>query len=70
VQIAKRRSDWGRDGFEAAVGAAWERCLPKFESFITVQNLQGTELMLAAYREFVDGRVDPTAGMICSFATN
>jgi len=70
VQIAKRRTDWGRDGFEEAVGAAWERCLPKFSRFITIQHLDGPEAMLAAYGELVDGRVDPTAGMICSFATN
>lgn len=70
VQIAKRRSDWGRDGFEAAVGAAWERCLPSFSNFITIKNLNGTQEMLDAFEKLVDGQVDPTIGMICSFATN
>ncbi len=67
VQIAKRRTDWGRDGFEQAVGAAWERCLPKFANFITIAPVTGPGDMQRAYAELVDGRVDPTIGMICQF---
>ena len=67
VQIAKRRTQWGREGFETAVGAAWERCLATFASFIQIRTIVGTEAMLAAYAELIDGQVDPTVGMICSF---
>jgi hypothetical protein len=70
VQIAKRRTDWGREGFEEAVGAAWERCLPVFAQFLEIEHLSGVDAMRSRYVELVDGNVDPTVGMICSFTTS
>ena len=65
-QIAKRRADWGRDGFEAAVAGAWERFVPWTDGWLTLRTRTGAIEVEAAYRDLLDGRVDPAAGDICS----
>ena len=68
VQIAKRRTDWGRDGFEANVSEAWDRFVPWTDSWLTLRQRNGPAEVEAAYRDLLDGRVDPRAGDICTFA--
>ena len=68
VQIAKRRSDWGREGFEAAVAAAWGRFVPWTDGWLTIRHAAGPEAVEAVYRDVLDGRVDPAVGDICTLA--
>jgi hypothetical protein len=65
-QIAKRRTDWGREGFETAVAAAWDRFLPFTDRWLTLHRCTGPDEVTAAYRDLLDGRVDPRVGNICT----
>jgi hypothetical protein len=67
VQIAKRRTEWGRDGFEAAVGAAWTATLPTFQAGIDLVERRGPNALVETYLALLRGEVDPRAGYICSF---
>jgi hypothetical protein len=68
VQIAKRRTDWGRDGFETAVAAAWDRFIPWTDGWLTIRHAIGAEATEAVYRNVLDGRIDPRTGDICTLA--
>ena len=65
-QIAKRRKDWGREGFEAAVAGAWDRFVPFTDGWLTLRHRTGPDQVEAAYRDLLDGRVDPRVGDICT----
>ena len=65
-QIAKRRTDWGRDGFEAAVAGAWDRFVPWTDPWLTLRTRTGAAEVESAYRDLLDGRVDPRVGDICT----
>ena len=65
-QIAKRRKEWGREGFETAVAAAWERFVPFTDRWLTLLHRAGPVEVEAAYRDLLDGRVDPSVGIICT----
>jgi hypothetical protein len=68
VQIAKRRTDWGRDGFEGAVTEAWDRFIPWTDGWLSIRHVAGAAATEAAYRSVLDGRVDPRTGDICTLA--
>jgi len=68
VQIAKRRKDWGRDGFETAVAAAWDAFIPWTDAWLTVHHAAGAEATEAVYRHVLDGRADPRTGDVCTLA--
>jgi Protein of unknown function (DUF2855) len=68
VQIAKRRTDWGRDGFETAVAAAWDRFIPWTDQWLSIRHAAGSEATEAVFRSVLDGRVDPRTGDICTLA--
>ncbi len=65
-QITKRRTDWGREGFEATVAAAWDRFVPFTDSWLTLRRRTGPVEVEAAYRDLLEGRVDPRVGDICT----
>lgn len=65
-QIAKRRTDWGRDGFEGAVAAAWDRFVPWTDSWLTIRHHAGAGAVEAVYRAVLDGDIDPGVGDICT----
>ncbi len=64
-QIAKRRTDWGREGFEATVAGAWDRFVPFTDDWLTLRRRTGPDEVEAAYRDLLAGRVDPRIGDIC-----
>ena len=68
VQIAKRRTDWGRDGFEEAVAAAWDRFIPWTDGWLTIRHATGAEATESVYRSVLDGQVDPRTADICTLA--
>ena len=66
TQIARRRSEWGRDGFEEAVAGAWGRFVPWTDAWLTLRHAAGPAAVEAVYRDVLDGRVDPAVGDICT----
>ena len=70
VQIAKRRTDWGRDGFEENVGAAWDRFIPWTRQWMRTIDVDGAEEIIDTYRALLDGEIDPTVGHVCSFGAS
>ena len=65
-QITKRRSDWGRDGFEANVAEAWDRFVPWTDGWLSLRHRTGPVEVEHAYRSLLEGRVDPRIGDICT----
>ena len=65
-QIAKRRQEWGRDGFELAVSRAWDRFSPWTDGWLDIREVSGANAVESAYRALLDGRVDPRVGEVCS----
>jgi hypothetical protein len=65
-QIAKRRREWGRDGFEQNVAGAWSQFAPWTDGWMTVRRARGPKEVGRAYRDLVDGRVDPHVGDVCT----
>jgi hypothetical protein len=65
-QIAKRRTDWGRDGSESAVAGAWDRFVPWTDGWLTLRTREGAVEVESAFRDLLDGRVDPRVGDICT----
>jgi len=65
-QIAKRRQEWGRAGFERAVAGAWDRFSPWTDAWLTVRHTSGAAGVEAVYRDLLEGRVDPRAGDVCT----
>jgi hypothetical protein len=66
TQITKRRSEWGRDGFEEAVARAWNRFVPWTDGWLTLRHAAGPSAVETVYRDVLDGRVDPAVGDICT----
>jgi hypothetical protein len=67
-QIAKRREEWGRDGFEETVAGAWLRFVPWTDRWLTLRHAAGPAAVEAVVRDVLDGRVDPAVGDICTLA--
>jgi hypothetical protein len=67
-QIAKRRTEWGRIGFESAVAAAWDRFLHFSDGWLTFRHRSGAAEVETAYRDLLEGRGDPLVGYICTLA--
>jgi hypothetical protein len=68
AQIAKRRTDWGRDGFETAVAAAWDTFSPWTDGWLSIRHAEGPVATEAVYRSVLDGRVDPRTADVCTLA--
>jgi hypothetical protein len=68
-QIAKRRREWGRAGFEQAVAAAWGRFSPWTDGWLTVNRTAGAPGVEAVYRGLLGGRIDPRVGDVCTLLT-
>lgn len=67
-QISKRRLEWGRLGFEDAVGGVWNQFVPWTDSWLTVRRASGAHEVAAAYQDLLDGRVDPRTGHACALS--
>ncbi len=69
-QIAKRRREWGRDGFEQTVAERWHRFDPWTDSWLTVRDATGAARVESAYHDLLDGRVDPRVADVCTLSGN
>lgn len=64
-QIARRTKEWGRDGLEARVDAAWRRFATWSDGWLSYRESVGPEAVKALYDTMVTGVVDPRVGHIC-----
>ena len=64
-QIAARTKEWGREGLDQRVGAAWDRFADWSSSWMTVRSTEGAAAVESLYQEMLAGRVDPRVGHLC-----
>ena len=67
-QIQKRSKEWGREQFDARLGAAWQDFLQAAANWIEVDSNQGAEALARIYGKFIDGTADPARGYVVSLA--
>lgn len=65
-QIAKRRREWGREGFEDKVTKAWGRFVRSTDRWMRIELVTGPESVERSYQEILAGKVDPQVGNICT----
>ena len=63
-RISARSKDWGREGLDARIAEAWRRYLPSTDAWLEVVHGRGPEAVESAYREVLDGHVDPATGHV------
>ena len=63
-RLAKRLKDWGPEGFQSRLGAAWTRFLPQVDGSMTVERASGREAIERVYRATLDGTADPRKGYV------
>ena len=68
VQIAKRRTDWGRKGFEEKVAEAWHRFVEFTDGWMQVVEVDGVDGIVSTYLDVLEGRIDPRVGHVCRFS--
>jgi Protein of unknown function (DUF2855) len=65
-RVAKRMTDWGRDGFESRLADSWRPYLQWCDGWLEVIEAQGPEALESAYLDLLDGRIDPAKGHVLS----
>jgi hypothetical protein len=65
-RVAKRISEWGRDGFEQRLAAAWDPYLEWCEGWLEIVDGAGPEAVEQAYLDLLDGRIDPAKAHVLS----
>jgi hypothetical protein len=65
-QISKRRQEWGAQGFEERLGAAWTRFCDASDAWLQVVPSRGAAALERVYRETLAGRTDPAEGHVVS----
>jgi hypothetical protein len=65
-RVAKRTSDWGRDGFEQRLAEAWHPYREWTAGWLEVLHAGGPEAIEAAYLDLLDGRIDPATAHVLS----
>jgi Protein of unknown function (DUF2855) len=58
-RVAKRMSEWGRDGFEQRLTDAWGPYLEWCEGWLEIVHGEGPEQLQQAYLDLLDGNIDP-----------
>jgi hypothetical protein len=66
TQIARRAKEWGQAVLDERVSEAWHRYSAWVDGWLVVEECIGPERVEVAYRNLVDGRVDPRIGYVCN----
>ena len=66
AQIALRTKEWGRDGLDQRVGAAWRRFATWSNDWLRFEETNGAEPVRTLYESLAAGVVDPRVGHVCS----
>jgi hypothetical protein len=67
-RIKVRTRDWGRDGLDARSAEAWRDYVGSTERWLEVVHARGPEAVEGAYRELLDGQIDPAVGHVLSLS--
>lgn len=65
-QIQKRLADWGSEGYQERLGAAWSAFLEFARGWLSVERGHGPDAVAAVYRETLEGKTRPEQGHILS----
>ncbi len=65
-QARQRMQDWGRDGFDARLGASWRDFAGKAATWLTIEYGKGPEAVARVYADMLSGRINPAIGNILS----
>jgi Protein of unknown function (DUF2855) len=65
-RVAKRMTEWGRDGFEQRVADAWRPYLQWCEGWLEVIHGEGPEPLQQTYLDLLDGNIDPAKAHVLS----
>ncbi|HTZ88493.1 MAG TPA: DUF2855 family protein [Solirubrobacteraceae bacterium] len=65
-RVAKRSTEWGREGFEARVAEAWGPYAHWCAGWLGVIEASGPEPLHEAYLDLLDGRADPAKAHVLS----
>ncbi len=65
-RLTQRMKDWGPEGFQARLGAAWDHFLPYVDDSIDIERGVGREAIERVYRATLDGTADPRKGYVLS----
>lgn len=60
----ERIAEWGRDGLQARLGAAWGAFIAGAEGWLRIVEGTGPEAVQARYLEILAGRMDPAEGYL------
>jgi len=68
-RVKKRSGDWGRDGLEGRLAKAWHGFVEWTPRWLEVARGRGPGAVESAYREVLEGRVDPKVGHVVSLTS-
>jgi hypothetical protein len=66
TQVTKRNADWGSDGFQSQVDAAWEAFTTWADGWLVIERRAGAEEARSTFAQLVDNRADPSVGFVVS----
>lgn len=58
-RVTKRSAEWGADGLQGRLAASWKPYVSWVEGWLEVVQGTGPEALESAYRDLLDGRIDP-----------
>ena len=67
-RAAKRTSDWGGEGLRQRIADAWGPFVEWTGGWLEITHAEGPEALERAYREMLDGEIDPAKGHVLSLA--
>jgi hypothetical protein len=65
-RVAKRSTEWGRDGFETRIAEAWRPYVQWCEGWLEVVRGEGPDALEHAYLDLLDGKIDPAKAHVLS----
>ena len=65
-RVAKRSTDWGRQGLEEQIAQAWGPYLQWVAGWLKVIHGSGPDAIRSAYLDLLDGRIDPSQAHVLS----
>jgi hypothetical protein len=65
-RVAKRSTEWGRDGFEQRIAEAWRPYVEWCEGWLEVVRGEGSAPLEQAYLDLLDGKIDPAKAHVLS----
>jgi hypothetical protein len=65
-RVAKRTTEWGREGFETRIAEAWRPYVEWCEGWLEVVRGEGPDALQHAYLDLLDGRIDPAKAHVLS----